>query len=326
MMFLIALVAACGGGSGSGDDVAGGGDGDGNGGGNPPPVEGPPVPLTVEHLQSNWLYFNSSPAPRFVVARSVEDYRALPLRQDLFPYLNLVASDFDAHRVLYLEYSAVLHRVNDVRIGIERIETSSDGASHAVFAEVCLLPPDPRMAHLPVLSGFRPFSLYRTSRFTGTVEVHWTERNAADCLIRHARTVAGLSPDPLPLALVVEGDAEGRVLLDRPTVVRSSEQWAAVRARIGGPVPAAYENPDFTRVNLIYVETDGDWGVDSYVRIWDVHGNADRSYRLIRTEYCGLGESLPTHRPFAIYETEVLLGTVEFDNLSSTMGRCLTQR
>lgn len=326
MMFLIALVAACGGGSGSGDDVAGGGDGNGNGGGNPPPVEGPPVPLTVEHLESSRAYAVTPPSPRLVIVRSPGELNVLSSPQNGYGWPRLSASDFDEHWLLYLEYRPVRVLVNDARIGIERIETSGDGSSHLIFAEACLLPPDPRLADLPDLGGSRPYSLYRSSRFTGTVEVHWTERNAADCLIRHARTVAGLTPDPLPLALVVEGDAEGRVLLDRPTVVRSSEQWAAVRARIGGPVPAAYENPDFTRVNLIYVETDGDWGVDSYVRIWDVHGNADRSYRLIRTEYCGLGESLPTHRPFAIYETEVLLGTVEFDNLSSMMGRCLTQR
>lgn len=324
-VFLIALVAACGGGG--GDDVASGGDGNGNGGGNgggsPPPVEQPQVPLVLEYLDSNRIFIEASAAPRLIVARSVDEYRALPPFEQRVapPPPDLAASDFEQYWLLYLEYRSVQPSVNSARIGIERIETSSDGSVHTIFAEFCVLPPEnPRLDP-------RPYSMYKTSRFTGTVEVRWAERSASECLVRHEGTIAGLTPDPIPLQLVAAGDVDLRFAWNRgPLVVRSSEQWAEVRRGITGPLPAAYENPDFARINLIYLETFGDWGVDSYVRIRDVYVNADRSYRLIRTEYCGYEEGMSTHRPFAIYETEVLPGTVEFENLSSSMERCLTQR
>jgi hypothetical protein len=108
--------------------------------------------------------------------------------------------------------------------------------------------------------------------------------------------------------------------------LRSSQELNTILSRLpANAVPAAFTAPDFTKVNLIYLEGAGDDDAKSTVCILDVV-SAPENAHVINVESCGSSiVFIANHIPFALYSTSVITGSVRFSWVSREPGNCLTR-
>jgi hypothetical protein len=141
----------------------------------------------------------------------------------------------------------------------------------------------------------------------------------------------GGGPSSPPAQIVVSLIAAGDALLNRPflqepsRVIKNQQELNTILSSLPvNTVPAAFTAPDFTKVNLIYLEGADDDDAKSTVRVLDVV-SAPENAHVINAEFCGPSiVSIPNHVPFALYSTSVITGSVRFSWVSREPGTCLT--
>lgn len=109
---------------------------------------------------------------------------------------------------------------------------------------------------------------------------------------------------------------------DRTRVIRTQPELDIVLARLpDGSVPPEYRAPNFSLVNLLYLEGTGDDDPLSGLSIASAMRNADGSHA-IRVEYCGMAAPAGTHRTFGLYAVPPLAGAVTFSQSLSQLPTC----
>lgn len=168
----------------------------------------------------------------------------------------------------------------------------------------------------------------------GSITIEFTSRTTATLTLPDGRQIAltryrFYSPSPqIVVSLVAAGDALISVpFLQEPSrVIKNQQELNAVLSRLPtNAVPAAFTAPDFTKVNLIYLEGAGDNDAQSTVRIINVDSASDNTH-VINVESCGSSiVFIANHIPFALYSTSVITGSVRFSWVSREPGNCLTR-
>lgn len=298
-VLLSLAAAACGG---------GGGDAPPSPAPGPRPEPLPPLTATFEAHGSTLLDALRPPLPR--VVRSSTEFASLPPTMEGRLPAGYAQPDYSQKAVLFLEYLSVRDdEYGAASIGIEAIESDALGATHVISAEFC------RYAAVQPAgepASYRVYSFYETRAFTGTVSFRWTERLYPDC---KAVPYPVLMPNPAPRPLVASGGVDlnlsGPLNPPPQRLIRNQQEWNEILPRIAQAVPQEYQAPDFSQLNLVYLQGYGDWG-DSYIRLQSFRSTADGARHEFEAEYCGAEEGLPNHVPFALYRLPVLTGEAHF--------------
>lgn len=276
----------------------------------PPPVE-VPTPIGATLIQAGSVLPAAQPSStRMRLIQSKADLDAVILR--LPPGSILLqdsAPDFSSMNLVYLEGAGDNDPSSAVSLSSAR--KNSDGSS-SFNVEYC--------GNLSSPATHRPFSLYTVPALTGAATFAEVASQLPNC---GGRT-------RVPATLVASGDLSGGKYLPLPPerfmIATNQGQWNTALQRIPGAVPQQYVNPDFTQVNMVYLEGYGDNDQASYVRLLDLLRASPSDYFLY-AEYCGSSiVFIATHTGFAVYAVPLLPVGVRVEWSSKQPPNCLVPR
>jgi hypothetical protein len=131
-------------------------------------------------------------------------------------------------------------------------------------------------------------------------------------------------PTPVVVTLVQAGSVlpTAEPTAERARVIRNQAELDIVLARLpAGSIPPAFGTPNFSLVNLLYLEGAGDDDPLSGLSVVSAVRNADGSHA-IGAEYCGIAAPVGPHRPFALYSAPLLAGGAVFSQSNATLPNC----
>lgn len=287
-------LSACGGGGGGGDAT--------------PPAA---TPVTATFIESGSVFVGAPPltlpGSRLIQNQAELNQVLARMRPGTVRQPALTNPNFSLVSIIYLEGDA--DRDPSSSLAVTNASHAADGAA-SVNVEYC--------GTGPVVGGeHRSYAFYSVPAQTGAAGFSVVSRQLPMCVSRTR----------VPSTLIAAGDANLAFPPGDPIrIIRTLTDWMEIQQRMPpGSVPAAYLNPDFSRVTIIFLQGLGDNTPTSYVLLVNVLSGS--GVQFVSSEYCWPQiVFIANHSPFAAYVVDVLGTDVRVEAVDSAPPNCAIAR